>query len=140
MNIASESLSPRMDSSHLRVVEGNCVAVRGGGEQPKAKLWSQTKVNPIRLNIVAGLLGIGEASCVSENIIEQSNSNIVQMVTVLGGWDENIAKCSYGSTESCPARISRKRNRTAVRAVIVVKKWGNSHGAKGGRKGEMLRT
>ena len=117
MNIASESLSPRMDSSHLRAVEGNCVTVRWGGEQPKAELWSQTKVNPIRLNIVASLLGTGEASCVSGNTIEQSNSNIVQMVAVLGGWDENVAKCSYGSIESCSARILRKRKRTLANAM-----------------------
>ena len=136
MNTISESLYPLTDSSRRRAAEGNCVVMRRGGEQPKAELWSQTKVNPIRLNIVASLLGTGEASCVSGNIIEQSNSNIVQMVAVLGGWDENVAKCSYGSIESCSARILRKRNRTAVRTVIVVMKRSNSRGAKGGRKGD----
>lgn len=41
--------------------KGNCVAERRGGEQPAANLWAGTKVNSIRRNHWASLLGKGEA-------------------------------------------------------------------------------
>jgi len=48
-----------------RVAEGNCVAVRRGGEQPEANLSSQSsqtrRLNPIRPIGVASLLRKGEA-------------------------------------------------------------------------------
>ena len=48
-----------------RIAEGNCVAVRRGGEQPEANLSSQSsqtrRLNPIRPIGVASLLRKGEA-------------------------------------------------------------------------------
>ncbi len=43
------------------VTNGNCVAVRRGGEQPEVNVQSVTQVNSIRLSVVASLLGKGEA-------------------------------------------------------------------------------
>ena len=47
------------------VAEGNCVAVRRGGEQPEAKDWSALRylrrTNPIRRGVVASLRLRGEA-------------------------------------------------------------------------------
>jgi hypothetical protein len=52
-----------------RVAEGNCVAVRRGGEQPEANLSSQSsqtrRLNPIRLVGVASLRRKGEALALS---------------------------------------------------------------------------
>ena len=47
MKPTSASLSPP-EACSRRVAEGNCVAVRRGGEYPEAKGWSQTQVNLIR--------------------------------------------------------------------------------------------
>ena len=52
------------------------------------------------------------------------------------GWGGNAGKVSYGSIENCAGRKARKRNRTEVRAAIVVKKLGNARGEKSGRKVE----
>ena len=43
------------------VTEGNCVAVRRGGEQPEVNDQSVTQVNSIRPAVVASLLVKGEA-------------------------------------------------------------------------------
>ena len=43
------------------VIEGNCVAVRRGGEQPEVNDQSVTQVNSIRPAVVASPLGNGEA-------------------------------------------------------------------------------
>jgi len=43
------------------VTEGNCVAVRRGGEQPEVNDQPVTQVNSIRPVVVASLLGKGEA-------------------------------------------------------------------------------
>jgi hypothetical protein len=43
------------------VTDGNCVAVRRGGEQPEVNDQSVTQVNSIRQVVVASLLGNGEA-------------------------------------------------------------------------------
>ena len=43
------------------VTEGNCVAVRRGGEQPEVNDQSVTRVNSIRPIVVASLLEEGEA-------------------------------------------------------------------------------
>jgi len=55
---------------------------------------------------------------------------------VVDGWGENAGKVSCGSVENCPGRNPRKRSRAEVRVAIVVRKRGNSRGAKGGREVE----
>ena len=53
--------SPCREEVWLLVAEGNCVAVRRGGEQPEANDSSATQVNSIRPVTLASLLGNGEA-------------------------------------------------------------------------------
>jgi hypothetical protein len=48
-------------ASWCPVTEGNCVAVRRGGEQPEVNDQSVTQVNSIRPAVVASLLAKGEA-------------------------------------------------------------------------------
>ena len=138
MKSTSESLS-HPETSNGRAAEGNCVVVRRGGEQPEAELRSQTKVNPIRPSTAASLPGNGEACRMSGNRFLPHPSFTGENRVVGGGWGENAGKVSCGSVESCPGRNPRERNRTAVRAAIVVMKRGNSRGAKGGRKVERPR-
>ena len=47
--------------------EGNCVAAKRGGKQPKAKEQSQPQVNSIQLLYSASLLATGEA-CAKRNL------------------------------------------------------------------------
>jgi len=47
--------------SHSPVAEGNCVAVRRGGEQPEANLRSVANANPIRRGVAASLLVQGRS-------------------------------------------------------------------------------
>ena len=138
MKSTSESLS-RPETSNGIAAGGNCVVVRRGGEQPEADLWSQTKVNPIRFATAASLRGIGEASGQSHIHFLSQTSCKGDKRAVGDGWGGNAGKVSYGSIENCPGRNPRKRGRTEVRAAIVVKKRGNSRGAKGGRKVERQR-
>lgn len=46
MNSERESRNPMW--TWTSAAEGNCVAVKRGGEQPEAELRAETKVNPIR--------------------------------------------------------------------------------------------
>jgi hypothetical protein len=138
MKSTSESLS-HPETSYGKAAEGNCVVARRGGEQPEADLRSQTKVNPIRFTTAASLLGNGEACRKSGNHFPLHSSLTREKWDVVDGWGENAGKVSCGSTESCPGRKPRKRNRTAVRAAIVAMKRGNARGAKGGRKVERPR-
>jgi len=127
------------ETSNGRAAGGNCVVVRRGGEQSEADLRSQTKVNPIRPSTAASLLGNGEACRMSGNRFLPHPSFTGEKRAVGGGWGENAGKGSCGSVESCSGRNPRERNRAAVRAAIVVMKWGNSRGAKGGREVERPR-
>ena len=138
MKSTSESLS-HPETSNGRAAEGNCVVARRGGEQPDADLRSQTKVNPIRFTTAASLLGNGEACRMSGNRFPLHPSSTREKRVVVDGWGENVGKVSCGSVESCPGRNPRKRDRAAVRAVIVVMKRGNARGVKGGRKVERPR-
>ena len=138
MKSTSESLS-HPETSYGRAAEGNCVVARRGGEQPDADLRSQTKVNPIRFTTAASLLGNGEACRMSGNRFPLHPSSTREKRVVVDGWGENAGKVSCGSVESCPGRNPRKRDRAAVRAVIVVMKRGNACGVKGGRKVERPR-
>ena len=135
MKSAGESPSPP-ETSYGRAVEGNCVVVRRGGEQPEADLRSQTKVNPIRFTTTASLRPAGEACRMSGNRFLLHPSSKGEKRVVEDGWGENAGKVSCGSVEICPGRKPRERGRAEVRAAIVVMKRGNSRGAKGGRKVE----
>lgn len=137
MNTKGESPIPP-EASKGRAAEGNCVAARPGGEQPEADLWSQTKVNPIRPDRVASLLGNGEACAREHDRIDPDPSSRGQMRALSGGWGENAGKYSGGRVENCAGRKPLKRRRAVVRAVIVAVKRGNARGAKGGRKVEGL--
>jgi hypothetical protein len=139
MKSTSESLS-HPETSYGKAAEGNCVVVRRSGEQPKADLRSQTKVNSIRFITAASLLASGEACRTSGNRSSRHPSFNGKSRAVVDGWGENAGKVSYGSIESCPGRNPRKWNRAAVRAVIVVMKRGNARGAKGGREVERSRS
>src|ERR1700678_489921 len=55
------AVSPCREEVWLLVAEGNCVAVRRGGEQPEANDSSATQVNSIRPVTLASLLVNGEA-------------------------------------------------------------------------------
>ena len=133
MNSTGESPGPPKSSSG-RAAEGNCVAVRRGGEQPEADLQSQTQVNSIRPTVVASLLANGEAYARRDNRTRLHRSNKGGVRATEGGWSENAGKGSYVSGESCRAQDCEEADPAAVRAAIGAKKPGNAGGAKGGRK------
>ena len=83
--------------------EGNCVAVRRGGEQPDASKQSQTKVNSIQPEYAASLLGNGEA-CARRNLIRCHLPSIGEVRACSGGWSENVCKDVYVGGESCMDR------------------------------------
>jgi hypothetical protein len=138
MRTTSESLSPS-EASHGREAEGNCVAVRRGGEQPEAKPQTQTQVKPIRPPTMASLLANGEACGASRDRPDRHNSSQVRDRIVAGGWAGYAGKLSWWTVESCAGRNLQERVRTEVRAAIVAWKRGNARGAKGGRKVERPR-
>ena len=57
--------SPRREEVWPLVAEGNCVAVRRGGEQPEANESSATQVNSIRPVIATSLRVKGEVQVTS---------------------------------------------------------------------------
>lgn len=61
MSMNQRGASPRRKEVWLFVAEGDCVAVRRGGEQPEANDSSVTQVNSIRPVALASLLASGEA-------------------------------------------------------------------------------
>jgi len=73
--------------------EGNCVAVRRGGEQPDAKEQSQTEVNSIRCSVTASQLASGEA-CVNHNLSPWHPPVIVAQRVTGHGWSGNAPKWS----------------------------------------------
>jgi hypothetical protein len=133
MRTTSESLSPS-EASHGRVAEGNCVAVRRGGEQPEAKPQTRTQVKPIRPSTMASLLANGEACGASRDHSDRHNSSQVRERIVAGGWAGYAGKLSWWTVEICTGRNLQERVRAEVRAAIVAWKRGNARGAKGGRK------
>ena len=133
MKSTSESLSPSK-TRNGRAAEGNCVAVKRGGEQPEAEPWSQTQVNSIRLTTVASLPEKGEACRMSGNRPRQHPSSETKERTVVGAWSGNVGKVSWGNVETCADRTRGNSRRAGVRAFIVVMKRGNARGAKEGRK------
>jgi hypothetical protein len=80
--------------------EGNCVVVRRGGEQPKAKKQSQIQVNSIRFMSSASLLENGEA-CVKRDLCQLDHLVIIEHRDGMDGWSENASKDVYVNGESC---------------------------------------
>ena len=138
MKTTSESLSPS-ETRNGREAEGNCVAVRRGGEQPEAKAQTQTQVKPIRPATMASPRGKGEACGGSRDRTDRHISSEVRMRIVEGGWAGYAGKLSWWTVENCAGRNLSRRGRAEVRAAIVARKRGNSRGAKGGRKVERPR-
>ena len=105
-----------------RVAEGNCVAVRRGGEQPKANLSSQSsqtrRLNPIRLVGVASLRAKGEALALSlpEAITKHDHTSAKDSD---GVWDEKAGKADQLSVEILPGATESGEE---VRALIVALK------------------
>ena len=88
-----------------RVAEGNCVAERRGGEQPKANLSSQSsqtrRLNPIRPFGMASLRRKGEALALSlPEAITKHDHTIAKDSE--GGWDEKAGKAEQLSVEILP--------------------------------------
>ena len=130
MESESESLIPP-EASNGRAAEGNCVAVRRGGEQPEAERQSQTRVNTIRPTDAASLLADGEACPGRGNRDAPQPSSRVWSRASEGGWCGNVVKVPCGSDET--HRIQEpERGPVGVRAAIVAVKPGNAGGAKGG--------
>ena len=105
-----------------RVAEGNCVAVRRGGEQPEANLSSQSsqtrRLNPIRPVGVASLRRRGEALALSlPEVITKHDRKIVRDSE--GGWDEKAEKADQLSVEILPGATESGKE---VRALIVALK------------------
>ena len=101
MSSASESLSP-WRSALRQAAEGNCVAVRRGGEQPEADSQSTTQVNPFRPTIPASLLANGEA-CGGQESVGLSRSHHASRDEdrgIEGGWGWNERKGSWLTTET----------------------------------------
>ena len=125
MRTTSESLSPS-ETRNGRGAEGNCVAVRRGGEQPEAKPQTQTQVKPIRPATMASPLGKGEACGASRDRTDRHNSSEVRKRIVEGGWAGYAGKLSWQTVEICAGRNPLRRGRAEVRAAIVAWKRGNS--------------
>ena len=105
-----------------RVAEGNCVAVRRGGEQPEANLSSQSsqtrRLNPIRLVGVASLRRKGEALALSlPEAITKHDHTIAKDSE--GGWDEKAGKAEQLSVEIL---LGATESEEEVRALIVALK------------------
>ena len=137
MESESESLIPP-EASNGRAAEGNCVAVRRGGEQLEADPRSQRQVNTIRPFKATSLLATGEVGSFWSILGASHLSLKVRSWALGGGWCENAVKVSCGSNEIWRQQESSKRTPSEVRAVIVASKPGNSGGAKGGRKANLL--
>lgn len=114
--------------------EGNCVAAMSGGEQPEAKMRSQTdqerSVNSIRYLQRASLRGKGEACRESGEPRTALGLSKLERGLCRYGWSENAWKGAWVKVGDRHDGLSRD----GVRALIVVKKPGNAGGAKGRRK------
>ena len=105
-----------------RVAEGNCVAVRRGGEQPKANLSSQSsqtrRLNPIRPFGMASLRRKGEALALSlPEAITKHDHTIAKDSD--GVWDEKAGKAEQLSVEIL---LGATESGEEVRALIVALK------------------
>ena len=119
-----------------RAVEGNCVVVRRGGEQPETEDRSRTclprRVNSIRHVNRASLLGKGEACCVSGKPVAAQALPRLQRGRFGCGWSGNDRKEAWDKWRDLSG--CRERGPAGVRASIRARKPGNAGGAKGRRK------
>ena len=104
------------------VAEGNCAAMRRGGEQPEANLSSQSgqrrQLNPIRPFGVASLRREGEAQTEwLPKAIRKHGHPIARDSE--GGWDEKAGKAYQVSVEILPGATESGEE---VRALIVAMK------------------
>ena len=98
--------------------EGNCVSVRRGGKQPKAKEQSQMQVNSIRCVLMASLLANGEA-CAKRNLSGRDRPESVEDRINMYGWSGNARKEVYVNGESCIGKtVEGTPRHAAVRASV----------------------
>ena len=83
--------------------KGNCVVVRRGGKQPRAKEQSQIQVNSIRYLSAASLRVTGEA-CTESNRCPWHPPANAEHRAGRYGWGENASKEVCVSGESCMSR------------------------------------
>ena len=129
MNSGCES-HYRPGGKYRGAVEGNCVAVRRGGEQPETDGRSQTQVNSIRHAQRASLRAMSEACRASGESV--SVQGLPKLKTDRGGcgWSENDRKRAWVKWRDRRGTLTR----AGVRGSIVAMKPGNAGGAKGPRK------
>lgn len=138
MNPASESLRPRRSAFRL-AAEGNCVAVRRGGEQPEADSQSTTEVstlvNSIRPAIPASLLGKGEAcdGHLSVRLPHPHPASMEEGRGVEGDWRWNEKKGTLLTTETRRRRMAECQA-GGSQSVHSSLEAANPRGAKGRRK------
>lgn len=134
MNSVSESLNPSADRK-LAEAGGNCAVATPGGEQPEAKVRSQTGlprlVNPIRPVRWARLLVMCEACRASGEPRTAQSLSKLDRGRRKGSWGENASK---GAWMTMGDRRRRLTDRAGVRAPIRARKPGNAGGAKERRK------
>ena len=82
---------------------GNCVAARLGGKQPRAMEQSQTKVNSIRCWRLASLRANGQA-CVKHDGCPSHPPVTVEQPSLQHDWNENASKEVCVNGESCIGR------------------------------------
>jgi hypothetical protein len=111
-------------------VEGNCVAVRRGGEQLETEGWSRTRVNSIRHARRASLLEKGEAYRESGEWITVRELPKLEIRRLGCGWSGNDWKGTWDKWRDRSGWLTL----TGVRGSIVALKPGNAGGAKGPRK------
>jgi len=127
----SESESHLLPAGREReAVEGNCVAVMRGGEQPETEGRSQTKVNSIRRPNWANLLGLGEACRESGEPVTAQTLPKLETGGLGCGWSENDRKGTWDKWRDRRWGLTR----VGVRGAIVALKPVNAGGAKGSRK------
>lgn len=119
MRLTSANLSTKR--TWLRVAEGNCDAVRHGGEQPDAKLSSQNslprQLNPIRPFGVVSLRTNGET------LVDDQTQSITKHVAIEkdseGVWGEKAGK-AHQLSKDIP--LGATESQREVRASIVALK------------------
>lgn len=134
------------------VADRNCVAARRGGEHRKANGQSVTQVNSIRPGCSASLLVNGEAQTGAIRKQRKLRGNVTKRsVEQSGGWRRNGRKSKPMKQRDLPGTRRRsalapargrnadaKSRRAGVRGPIVALNPGNSGGAKGTRKMDVV--
>ena len=122
----------------MPVIESNCVARRRGGEQLNMNNQSVIQVNPIRPDDVTSLRANGEVLHTRLPAVNGRNRTVSRETYANTGLpgrhqvvgDGMVGRCPEITWEIPPELVLGWE----VRTPIVALKWGNSRGAKGGRK------